>query len=275
VANQSWDSFNRHLPGIGALILHGGVEGLNRISAREHFYGYRAIQAPFLFMNRQRSFLSSPEWIEFPWKKDLELAQHPLHTMLDIAFRALPEVAKQSMPRKWKLTCLEERLRRAWAVVDELNRWERDLRARNQGGLYSKTPATWGDLYEHYLEFSVFSSAVAFAMYTAVRIHVAALIAATSNDILACEPTADVSPKSAMLEAIRWSRLACQCLEFFHMGEVKFTCRLVTVWPLETAWELFARLQTDGDMDVSRELTWCRSTAARLASSGFPPFQWK
>ncbi|KAK5223584.1 hypothetical protein LTR72_004970 [Exophiala xenobiotica] len=275
IANQSWDNFNRHLSGVGALIFHGGLQGLSRESAQEHFYGYRAMQAPFLFMNRQRAFLSSPEWIDFPWKKDLELAQHPLHTMLDIAFKLLPEIVKQDMPKKWKLSCLQARLQRAWAVLDELHEWERKLRSQHSGVVYTKRPAIWNGLHDDCLEFPLLSTGVAFSMYTAVRLHVAVLIAAVSEDILVREPNAEVHPELAVAEALRWSMLACQCLEYFHTGRLKLAGRIVTLWPLETAWEFFVRAQAERSMNLSKEAAWCRSTAERLSKMGIPPLQWR
>lgn len=275
IANQSWDNFNRHLLGVGALIFHGGVESLTTQSAQEHFYGYRAMQAPFLFMHRQRACLSSPEWIDFTWKEDLELAHHPLHSVLDIAFQILPDIVEQDMPRKWKLSCLEDRLRKAWAVVEELDGWERRLRSQDHKVVYKKRSPTWEGLHDHYFEFDLLSTAIAFSVYTAVRIHVAALIASVSEDILSRDPTADVHPELGVLEALRWSRLACQCLEFFHTGKLKLTGRIVTLWPLETAWEFFTRTQSERSMDLTTEIAWCRSTAEELASMGIPPFQWR
>ncbi|KAK6365367.1 hypothetical protein LTS17_011339 [Exophiala oligosperma] len=275
IANQSWDNFNRHLLGVGALLFHGGPEGLSSESAQEHFYGYRVTQAPFLFMNRQRAFLSNPEWLEFPWKKDLELAQRPLHTMLDIAFTILPEIVKQDMPKRWSLSCLQGRLERAKRVAHELTEWEDDLRSQHRGVLYKQRPATWGGLDDYCFEFPLLSTGVAFSMYTAVRVHVAALMAAVVNDILIRDPNADVERKPAVLEALRWSRLACQCLEFFHKGQVEFAGRIVTLWPLETAWEFFMRSQADGVLNVSREVAWCRGIAEKLSNMGIPPFQWR
>ncbi len=226
-------------------------------------------------MNRQRAFLSNPEWTDFPWKKDVALALHPLHSMLGIALTILPDIVKQDMPKKWKLACLEERLDKAWTIVEDLDEWERQLRSRCHAALYTKVLSTWGGVYEHRLEFPGTSTAIAFAMYTAVRIHVAALIANISDEILLRAPAADVHPSSAILEALRWSRLACQSLEYFHTGEPKVAGRIVTLWPLETAWELFGRLQMEGSVDVSREIEWCRSAAERHASLGIPPLQWR
>lgn len=275
IANQSWTNFNRHLLGVGALMFHSGPEALDKQSTREHFYGYRAMQTPFLFMDRQRAFLSDPEWIQVPWKKDLGAAQRPLHSMLDIALNILPEIVEQDMTKKWKPSILKQRLQKAWNAVAELDSWERCLRSQHRSGLYTKRRALWEGLEETAFDFASLCSAIAFTMYTAVRIHVAYLIASVSDDLLSREPQTDVRPQAAMLEAFRWSRIACQCLEFFHTGKPKVSGRIVTLWPLETAWELFSRLQADKYIEVSKEMAWCQRTAERLSSTGVPPFRWR
>ncbi|KAK5063219.1 hypothetical protein LTR84_005296 [Exophiala bonariae] len=275
IANQSWANFNRHLLGVGALIFHSGPGALEQQSIRQHFFGYRAMQTPFLFMDRQTAFLASPEWIEFPEKSACRLAQQPLHTMLDIALKILPEIVKQEMAKKWKTSTLKERLQFAWNTVAELESWERRLRSGHKGPLYTKRNALWKGMDENAFEFTSSSSAIAFTMYTAVRIHVASLIASVSSSLLLREPHADVRPHAAMLEAYRWSRIACQCLEFFHNDKPKVNGRIITLWPLETAWELFSHLQADKCVDVSKEMAWCQGTAERLSSMGIPPFQWR
>ncbi|KIW35117.1 uncharacterized protein PV07_01834 [Cladophialophora immunda] len=275
ITNKSWDNFNCHLLGVGALIFHGGAEGLNQQSSQEHFYGYRAIQTPFLFMSRQKSFLSESQWINFPWKGEVELAQSPLHSMLDIALKALPEIVKQETPKAWSLPSLKERYEKACAIATELDDWERQLRSQHRGPLHSEVIASWGGVYERRLDFHNTEIAIAFATYTAVRIHVATLVADTSKEIISRMPTTDIDRSAAMLEALRWARLACESLEYFHTSEPKVTGRIITLWPLEAAWELFAQLEVEGSMDVSQEIAWCRSAAERYAKLGIPPFQWR
>jgi len=275
IANQSWINFNRHLLGVGALMFHSGPEVLEKQSTREHFYGYRAMQTPFLFMDLQMAFLSDPEWIQVRWEKDLEAAQRPLHTMLDIALNILPEIVKQGMTKKWKSSTLRERLQKAWKAAAELDSWERCLRSQHRSGLYTKRRALWEGLEETAFDFTSSCSAIAFTMYTAVRIHVATLIASVSDDLLSREPQMDVRPQAAMLEAFRWSRIACQCLEFFHTGKPKISGRIVTLWPLDTAWELFSRLEADKSVQASKEMAWCQRAAERLSSTGVPPFRWR
>jgi hypothetical protein len=195
--------------------------------------------------------------------------------MLDVALKLLPEMVNQDMPRRWRTQVLKERLGRVQALVAELNAWERRLRSQHRGMLYTKKPSTWRGLDGYALEFTSLPSAVAFSMYTAVRVNSASLIANISDDIISQEPEADVNPGEAVLEALRWSRLACQCLEYFHTGVPKQNGRILSLWPLETAWEWFARLQVEHMVDTSQEMAWCRQSAERLAGMGLPPFQWR
>ena len=96
LANHDWDNFASHLNGVGALIEHGGPESLRSPEVRDHFYGYRSLQAAFSFMHGHAKFLSEPEWINPSWKHEVEMARHPLHTMLDIALNLMPEMSRHN-----------------------------------------------------------------------------------------------------------------------------------------------------------------------------------
>ncbi|KIW78167.1 hypothetical protein Z517_08000 [Fonsecaea pedrosoi CBS 271.37] len=275
IANKSWDNFNCHLLGVGALIFHGGTEGLTQQSSQEHFYGYRALQTPFLFMSRQQTFLSEPQWIDFPWKEGVELARQPLHSMLDIALKVLPEIVKQESAKSWSLSCLKARYETAFAIVEELNGWERQLQSQQERSLYTKVMASWGGVFQRRLHFPNSSIALAFAMYTAVRVHVAMLVTNISEEMASHASTTDMDRSSAALEALRWARLACQSLEYFHTSESKVSGLIDTLWPLESAWELFSKLEGEGFVDVSQEIVWCRSAAEQYVKLGIPPFRWR
>ncbi|OAP57511.1 hypothetical protein AYL99_08249 [Fonsecaea erecta] len=275
VNDKSWASFNCHLLGVGALIFHGGAEGLNHQSAQEHFYGYRAIQTPFLFMNRQTSFLSESRWIDFPGKKEVEPAQRPLQSMLDVALKVLPVIVEQDTLKSWSLPRLRERYETVCTIVAELESWRSQLQSQHHEPLHTKVIASWEGVYEHRLDFPDSSIAVAFTMYTAVRIQVARLVTDISDEIISRAPTTDIDRNSTVLEALRWAHLACESLEYFHTGETKTAGRIATLWPLEMAWRLFTQLEEEGSMDVSQEIAWCRSAAERYAKLGIPPFQWR
>ncbi|KIY01434.1 uncharacterized protein Z520_02986 [Fonsecaea multimorphosa CBS 102226] len=275
ITHKSWDNFNCHLLGVGALIFHYGAEGLNQQAFQERFYGYRAIQTPFLFMKRQMSFLSESQWIDFPSKEEVELAQHPLQSMLDIALKALPELVEEEPPKNWSLDRLKEGYGKVGAIVAELTAWERQLRSQHGGNLYTKVKASWEGVYEHRLDFPNPSIAVTFAMYTAVKIQVAKFVADLSEEIASRASLNDIDRSSAVLEALRWAHLACESLEYFHTGEPEVAGRIATLWPLDTAWELFTQLEAEGSLDISQEIAWCRSAAERSANLGVPPFQWR
>lgn len=274
-ANQSWANFNRHLLGVGALISHGGLAVLKSSAALENFYGYRAVQTPFLFMNRQSTFLSNPEWIDFPFRRNNNTACDPLQSLVDIALGILPDIVKQDIAMKCNLSLLVERLQRATEVVADLDTWEQRLRRQHQSALYVERPAIWGGLHDLAFEFVVPSSAIAFTMYTALRIHVASFMASVSEEIYSLKHEAGVDPSKAVQQALHWSRIACQCVEFFHISSSISGGRIASLWPLETAWELFSRLGTEKSMDMSKETAWCRSVAEGLSLVGIPPYQWR
>lgn len=273
--NQSWANFNRHLLGIGALISHGSLDVLKSPAGLENFYGYRAVQTPFLFMNRQSTFLSKSEWIDFPFRRNSNTACDPLQSLVDIALGILPDIVKQDMAMKCNLSLLVERLQRATEVVADLDTWEQRLRKRHQSALYVERPAIWGGLHDLAFEFVVPSSAIAFTMYTALRIHVASFMACVSEEIYSLKHEAGVDPSMAVQQALHWSRIACQCVESFHISSSNSGGRIVSLWPLETAWELFSRLGTEKSMEMSKETAWCRSVAERLSLVGIPPYQWR
>ena len=274
-ANQSWDNFNRHLLGIGALISHSGLAMLKSPAGLENFHGYRALQIPFLFMNRHTTFLSSSEWMKFPFRGAKSTAFDPLQSLVDIALSILPDIVKQDVATKINLPLLSEKLQRAMEVMAELDSWERRLRKRHQSALYVEIPAIWQGLHDLTFEFVVPSAAIAFAMYTALRIHVASFMATVSEEIHSLKHEAWVDPNMAVQQALYWCHIACQCVESFHVTAADSGGRIVSLWPLETAWELFSRLGTEKSMDMSKETAWCRSVAERLALLGIPPYRWR
>ena len=93
VVSHSWPNFASHLNGVGCLLSYHDPASLCTQSARELFYGYRSLEATFAFMHGRSLFLADPRWIDMPWKDEISMSLHPLHKMLDIAFRFLPEIA--------------------------------------------------------------------------------------------------------------------------------------------------------------------------------------
>ncbi|KPI43703.1 uncharacterized protein AB675_6252 [Cyphellophora attinorum] len=134
------------------------------------------------------------------------MSRHPLHQMLDIAFKLLPELVEYqgylspsrksaSPPAKWatketqsriqhlqkveEQQSARERLRRLRAIASELDHWEADFRVQQQqryGGLHHRQEAEWAGLYEYSFGFTSLPAATAYTMYAAIRIRLAEAI---------------------------------------------------------------------------------------------------
>ena len=122
LANHGWDNFGSHLNGVGALIEHGGPESLRSREARDHFYGYRSLQAAFSFLHGHAQFLADPQWISPSWKHEVEISRHPLHSMLDVALKLVPEMSRHTSHGIWRLSHLKERLLRLRTITSQLKR---------------------------------------------------------------------------------------------------------------------------------------------------------
>jgi hypothetical protein len=142
LSNHDWDNFASHLSGVGALMEHAGPESLGTRETREHFYGYRSLQAALSLLHGHAPFLADPEWIAPSWKHEVETSRHPFHTMLDFAFKLVPEMERGVSPRVWMTSELTERLQRLHKIRSQLDEWEQDIALKHGGRLYSKRGAS-------------------------------------------------------------------------------------------------------------------------------------
>ena len=275
LANHDWSNFASHLTGVGALIEHGGPDSLRSREVREHFYGYRSLQAAFSFMHGHAMFLADAEWINPSWKHQIEVSRHPLHTMLDVAFKLVPEMDKHNRQHIWRLSDMQERLRLLRTITSQLDSWELNLSAKHGGRLYSKKDAAWTGLYDYAFEFSNLSVGIAFAMYTGVRIQLAWMTKQIMLDIIAQQPGASIDVAELVWDGLKWSRQALQSLEYFHTGRPKACGKIVTLFPLEAAWSFISDVHAQGRIDMIEERQWCLATAHRLASMDFVVFRWR
>jgi hypothetical protein len=277
LSNNSWDNFASHLTGVGALIEHGGPDSLKARDVREHFYGYRSLQAAFSFMHGHATFLADPEWTNPKWKNEVELAFHPLHTMLDVGFKLVPELHSSPGQQVSVLNEAYEKVQRLRALGTELDAWERNLKIKQGGRLYNKRDATWSGLYDYAFDFVSLSVGIAFAMYTGVRIKLAWTIKETIHTILTQDPNAAVDTGEAVWEGLKWARQALQSIEFFHTGRPKASGKIVTLFPLDVAWGFISEIHAESRIDLTDEKQWCLSTAHRLAASDpeYPVFRWR
>lgn len=274
LANRSWDKFAAHLQGMGALIEYAGPAALSTISSRDHFYGYRAVRAPFCFIYRQPTFLAKSEWTNFPWKKQYAPASHPLHTLLDIALQIPAEMENFDQDLQRNPNNLRAQLHRLRNIASQLDTWELDLEDSYDGRIYSTRPAVWPGLHTESFDFCDFAVAPAFTLYTGVRVQLFNLIRAVSNELILHDNTAKIISDLAKTECLSWSRSACQCFEFFYSGNRKVMGKLTCLFPFDTAWETFTRADKEGE-EVARELNWCKTTAVRVTEMGLPVLRWR
>jgi hypothetical protein len=274
LANHSWDKFEAHLQGVGALIAHAGPSALNTDSARDHFYGYRAVQATFCFTYRQATFLAKKEWINFTWKKEYAYASHPLHTLLDFAFQIPVEMQIFDHDVQKDPNNLRIQLHRLRNIAAQLDEWELALETSYNGRLYSVRPAIWPGLHRQSFEFCNLAVATAFTFYTGVRVQLFNMIRDVSNQLALHDNSAKAISDLASNECLTWSRGACQCFEFFYAGNKKIVGKLICLFPFDSAWETFLRADNQGQ-ELARELDWCKTTAQRVTEMGLPILKWR
>ena len=226
-------------------------------------------------MNGQQTFLSEAEWVDPPWKNEVSISLHPLHTLLDIAYPAVPEIAKARLNRTWKMPDLRERLRRLQLISLQLDSWERGLVAEHCGLLICHKDAEWKGLHDHAFEFATLRCGIAYAMYAGVRIKLAAVMNRVMGDMLATDALTHIDTTTAVLEGLRWSQVALQCLEYFHTGNPKATGYIPTLFALDASWEYLSCIELNVQTDVSKERDFCLATAQRLREMKVPVFKWR
>jgi hypothetical protein len=276
MANRSWDSFAGHLNGVGLLLSYHDPASLQTQCARELFYGFRSLEAVFAFIYGRSTFLSDPQWRDLPWKDEMSMSQHPLHTMLDVGLRLLPEIVQEHSPRSWRIFDLRSRLQRLQGIATELDAWERDFRAQQSGGLHIRKEAEWPGLYDYAFDFASLPSATAYTMYCGIRIKLSTAMHATQKDLAVHDQrVTSVHRAETLLQGLRWARQAFQSLEYFHTGPMKDCGWLVTLFAFDAAWEYVLRPELLMHVDLSTEREWSITAAQRFASLEVPVFAWR
>ncbi|ETN46891.1 uncharacterized protein HMPREF1541_01080 [Cyphellophora europaea CBS 101466] len=276
VTGRSWDSFAGHLNGVGSLLAYHDPASLRTQAARELFYGFRSMEAAFAFNYGRSLFLAESRWVDLAWRDEVAISQHPLHAMLDKAFRLLPELAQQHSPRRLKASELRSRVQRLRSIAFDLDTWEHEFRAQYPGGLHSKKEAEWAGLYDFAFEFASLPSATAYATYAGVRIKLASTMYTTLCDLATHDYSVTEAQKTdSLLQGLRWSRQAFQSLEYFHTGSIKECGWLATLFAFDAAWEYVQRPQLTGHVDLTAEHEWCIATAQRFATLEIPVFAWR
>jgi Lon protease-like protein len=134
-------------------------------------------------------------------------------------------------------------------------------------------PAFWGGLYTEVIKFQNDMVARCFTLYTAVRIKLFSLVRQFADDLKNIDETSRPVLSGAIAEALKWSRIACQCIEYIFASNKMAAGRLSCLLAFDCAWSTFVILKEKYQMDMKRELLWCKSTADRITATGLPVFR--
>ncbi|KAH7311888.1 hypothetical protein BKA65DRAFT_542799 [Rhexocercosporidium sp. MPI-PUGE-AT-0058] len=274
LVHKSWPGFSLHLKGVGALIEHASPAALNTFAAQENFLGYRTAQVSFSFLERKGSFLSRPEWIDFDWRDDHPDFSHPAHRLLDIAYQIPAQMETFDKCANQSPNALRRHLKKLNGMVSELNEWKRDLFDEYSSEIpaYSTEAANWQGLHTDVIKFSNIIVATSFTLFTGVRVALFSLVRQIAEVLKENDESAIPVLNFAIQESYKWSRISCQCLEYFFARDQNVVGRLLCLFPFDTAWLTFAELSTSYKMNMSTELDWCTATSERIKESGLPVF---
>jgi hypothetical protein len=280
IINKSWENFWKHLQGVGALIQRGGPSNLICSSARDVFYGYRAIQITFCLTQRKASFLAQPEWIDRGWNMDNALSNGRMQTMLDIAYQIPTEMQDYDESCSKSPEDLRNRIQRLRGLALQLDKWKVDMDLTCIAAPCLFKAATWPAFFTEAIDFEDLTVAMPFTTWCGVRVHLFDLIRQIAEDLSQydkCHDSAQLIVQAAISECLKWSRTACQCMEFFQAqkGKFKIVGRLVSLFSFDAAWDTFSRFSRTYSIDLEREVFWCRNTARRYDACGLPVLCWR
>jgi hypothetical protein len=276
LVHKSWPGFSLHLRGVGALIEHAGPAALSTCAARENFLGYRKAQVSFCFLERRGSFLARPEWTEFDWRKDHPRFSHPAHSLLDIAYQITHQMELFDRTPQRRSSASRRQLKQLNILTQRLNQWKTDLFEQNPPAIYSTEAADWRGLHTEVIKFSNPVVATSFTLFTGVRVALFSLIRQLAEDLKGEEDEEDESVLPVLDHAVResftWSRIACQCLEYYFARDRNVVGRTLCLFPFDVAWSTFLLLSKTYGMDMESELDWCAATRERIEATGLPVF---
>ena len=278
--NKSWENYWKHMHGVGALVERGGVSNLSSSASRDLFYGYRTLQIPFCFTQRRAHFLAQRRWIDLAWRRDNVLSNDHMQTMLDIAFQIPGDVQDYDESRGQSPEDLRARIQRLRELALRLDEWKADMDMSCMSWPYRMKPATWPGVYTEAIKFEDLTVAMPFTSSCGVRVHLFDLVRQIAEDLSQyeeCHDSAQLIVQAAISECLKWSRTACQCMEFFQVQKSKFKIvgRLISLFPFDAAWGSFSRFSRTYGMDLQREMRWCQGVARKYDACGLPVLCWR
>jgi hypothetical protein len=272
LVNKSWDGFSLHLKGVGALIEHAGPAALNTQTAQHHYYGYRAVQTAFSFLHRRGTFLSRDEWIDLDWRNS-DSFEHPIHTLLDIVLHVPYEMEQYDKTTNKRPGAIRRQLKKLNEVALELNQWRVDLFCKYASSMHASETVSWPGLHDTSINFTNDIVATSFTAFTGVRIALFSLVRQLAEDLKADDASAIPVLNYSIDEMHKWSKIACQCVEYHFARDPNVAGRVLCLFPFDTAWNSFVELGEKYERDLRSELRWCQSAAERIEATGLPVFK--
>jgi hypothetical protein len=275
LVDKSWEGFALHLKGVGALIEHAGPASLDAETARAHFYGYRTAQLPFAILDRRSTFLARPEWIDHPWRdKGSEVDNNDaLHSLLDIGYQIPNQLEFYDNSVTRSPGALRRQMKKLNKIASSLNNWKLDLLEEHSSNIYSTQPAVWGGLHTEIMNFHNDTIANCFTLYAALRVALFSLVRQLAEDLKDEDESSWPVLRGAIGESFKWSRIACQCLEFYFATGRIVMGKIYCLLAFDCAWATFIELKEKHQMDMEHELLFCKSAADKLATDGLPLFK--
>ena len=270
LVNKSWETYNVHLKGVGALIEFAGPSALVTPVARDNFYGYRVIQTIFDFIHRKGSFFARPEWTDFPWKRQHPLAMNVLHMLTDIAVGIPVEMELFDSRTTHSQQDLETQLRKLLDLKLQLDDWESELSKASPSPIYTTTTVTVPNPLSKEMAFHNLGIANAFTFYTGVRVALLSLILQVTH--ASQSNIEQQKPKSTEFvdQVLEWSVVACQCINYFTNIERNTIGKLVCLFPLDMIWLAFWNLKTGFGIESRSHIVWCQQVADKFSRMGLP-----
>lgn len=295
MANKSPVSLMQHLGGVGAILKGRGVNKLQTPTSRRTFYEYRAIQLPVNLVSRQAGFLSSPEWIDPPWKYEEPQSVTCLQTVIDIAY-SIPVLMQKSdslqrLAQTSRDTSPFESLYRLMVEALGVQRAFDDWKLRFQGSdetyqLYIPRLTTRPEktninnvesTYPISFAFTTWDAAAASVYYAMSRIYLNGLMEAIQTDIHNFNTSSNmVDTEHLKRNSIACADRVCQSIEWFFEDHKKMIGRMVVLAPFEAARGLFVRLcevgTSDQELDASlkQKVRFCETVTQRIKDGGLP-----
>jgi hypothetical protein len=273
LVNKSWSGYAMHLKGVGALIEDAGPDALESRDSRDNFIGYRTAQIPFNILERRSSFLGRSEWIKFPWRDSDPHFNRPRDTLLDIAVQIPVQMELYEKTTNRTPSFNRRLLRRLNRIVALLNEWKDDLFEKYSHEIYTTEAAAWEGLHSEYIKFRDDTVAEAFTLYAGIRIELFTLVRRLAHRLQPADDSALLILKGAIREGFKWSRIVCQCLEYFFTRERNVMGKVNSLFPFDCAWGTFVELQEVVGADMRIELRWCQVTCERIRGTGLPVFR--